>query len=142
MSHPQYATGAHSTSISFSGSAKTDVAQNATTLVTRKLQMNTLSARAAVTVATNSLTVTPKWEVSDDQSTYYAVKNPSNAAWTVLATGNGTGATTNHVLTAPSAVYGWRFCRVALTPAAATGTSADVATVTYNYVQRSGFEYL
>lgn len=93
-----------------------------------KLKM--LSALVSVTAATSTLTVTAKWQVSLDASTWIDVANgPQNAASVVFAT--GTSAIVTKTIDAPGGVYAWPFSRVALVTGVATGAAGDLYSVGY-----------
>jgi hypothetical protein len=92
----------------------------------------TLSALVSATAATATLTVTFKWQVSNDKSTWYDLMNGSqNAASVVFAT--GTAAIKTAVLPAPDAIFGWKYARVALVTGVATGASGDLYSMGYAY---------
>lgn len=99
-------------------------------------KVEALSALVTVDAETNTMTVTPKWEVSNDDSTYVTAANANNAANVVLATGTaGADASVSRVISAPDTVYGWRFARMSLLVGVATGTSSDSYSIAYNYRQ-------
>ena len=106
------------------------------------VERGTLSAKVVALVTTNLLTLTAKWQVSDNGSTYVdcaaAPNNPANVAF---ATGTGAPVTTSINLPAPAGVYGVRYARLVLTSGAAAGGGAgvDEATIGYNWTQPSGF---
>lgn len=93
-----------------------------------KLKM--LSSQVSVTAATATLTVTAKWQVSLDATTWLDVANGSqNAASVVFAT--GTSAIVTKVIDAPAGVYAWPYARVALVTGVATGAAGDLYSVGY-----------
>lgn len=106
------------------------------------VERQTLSARVTALVTTSSLTLTAKWQVSDDGSTFIdcaaAPNNPANVAF---ATGTGVGVTTKINVPAPAGVYGVRYARLVLTSGVGVGggSGVDEATVGYNWTQPSGF---
>ena len=98
-----------------------------------------LSALLKLTAATNTLTMAAKWQVSNDNSTWYDVANePQNPAAVVITT--GTAAEVDKVMPAPDAIYGWQYARIAIVTGVATGASGDLYTIAYNYRQLSGAE--
>jgi hypothetical protein len=98
----------------------------------------TLSALVVARVTTNLLTITGKWQVTAGGAspTWYDVGVAQNAANVAIATGTGTIATTNKVISAPEAGFGWLFARFVLTSGAAAGGGADVDDVAISYSYR------
>lgn len=100
------------------------------------IEPGTLSALVVANITASSLTMTGKWQVSADGSTWYNCANaPQNPAAVTILTGTGTIATTSVVVPAPDAVYGWSKARFALTTAGASGGGAgiDEVAISYNY---------
>jgi hypothetical protein len=93
-----------------------------------------LSALCVLLAETNTLTLTVKWQVSNDNSTWYdCAFSIGNAAATVVGTGTaGADTAVTKVFEAPQAVYGFRYARVAFVVGVATGASADTYTYGYN----------
>jgi hypothetical protein len=95
-----------------------------------------LSALVVANITANTMTVSGKWQVSADGSTWYNCANaPQNAAAVAIATGTGSLVTTSLVVPAPDSVYGWSKARFVLTTGAAAGGGAgiDEAAISYNY---------
>lgn len=94
-----------------------------------------LSALVTVDAETSTLTMTAQWQVSNDGSTWVDVANGSqNAAGVALATGTaGADAAVTKAICAPDGIYGWKKARIALVTGGATGTTADVYTLSYCY---------
>ncbi len=112
------------------------VTKTGTTVAMNDVEDGTLSAYISVVVGTDTLTWTPGWKVSQDDSTFLTLKNETNTA--VTATSGATGTTTL-VLSAPAGVYGWPFARAELLSggtAAATGTG-DTWDIRYTYRYRT-----
>lgn len=115
---------------------------NGARVVMNGVERGTLSAKVVALVTTNLLTLTAKWQVSDDGATYIdcaaAPNNPANIAF---ATGTGAPVTTSINLPAPAGVYGVRYSRLVLTSGvgAGGGVGVDEATIGYNWTQPSGF---
>jgi hypothetical protein len=99
------------------------------------VQQGTLSARCTIRLTTNTITVTGKWQVSQDGSTWYDVTGANNAANVVLATGTGSLVTTNIVVSAHDACYGFNKARYVLTSGVASGGGAgvDEAAISHSY---------
>lgn len=95
-----------------------------------------LSALVVVDAETDSITVTPKWQVSNDNSTYDDVMpdQTTSSAGAVIATGTSSAdATVRKVVTAPRAVYGFKYARLALAVGVTDGITLDTYAVGYNY---------
>jgi hypothetical protein len=97
-----------------------------------------LSALVVARITTNLLTITGKWQVSAGGAspTWYDVGVAQNAANVAIATGTGSIVTTNKVISAPEACYGWLYARFVLTSGAAVGGGADVDDVAISYSYR------
>jgi hypothetical protein len=105
------------------------------TVNTQRVALGSLTALISATASTSSLAITANWQVSDDASTWYDCATMNAAANVALVTGNGTGATVNRVLDAPS-TFGWKYTRVKCTNSGANGDGAnDGVTVSYRYIK-------
>lgn len=91
----------------------------------------TLSAYLSVAIVTASFTLTPKWLVSKDNSTWLDCKDENNTATTAIT------ATATKVLTAPAATNGWPYCAFALVTGGATGSTGDTYDIRYCYRYRA-----
>lgn len=96
-----------------------------------------LSAIVTVDAETTNLTLTAKWQGSNDASTWYDFANATaNTAGTALATGTaGADAAVTKVIPAPVAIEGWRYSRLSIVVGAATGTTNDTYSIAYSYNQ-------
>lgn len=104
------------------------------TMVMQNVASGTLSATVMMEAETNTITMTPQWQVSNDASTWLNVFSFSNTAYTAYGTGTaGDDAALTRVLSAPDAVYGFRYARVGILNGVATGASADAYSIAYNY---------
>lgn len=93
-------------------------------------RLKAVSARVAVTAATSTITLTAKWQVSLDNSTWFDVANGSqNAAGVVLAT--GTSAIVTKVIPAPECIYAYTFARIAVVVGVTTGAAGDLYAISY-----------
>lgn len=102
----------------------------------RNCDIGSLSSLVTATLTSGTLTVTAKWQVSDDATTWYDCSPLNNAANVTLATGTGTAVATNKMLEAPQGCYSWNFARVQLVTGAATADgAADAGTVSYRYLK-------
>lgn len=105
---------------------------------------NTLTAYLDVVAKTNTMTLSAKWQVSHDNSTWVDVEmDTANAIANsdvarVLATGTGSAVETKTVSPAPKAVYGWRWARVCVVVGVAdSGDASDAWAYNYNYVREA-----
>lgn len=108
---------------------------NGNTFDTRLAARDSLSAHILYNILTNTITFTAQWQVSDDGSVWVPCK-PSNAAADVIfATGNAGQVTARLCLVAPSAVYGFRYCRLIITTGVGVGQGAakDDALISYSF---------
>jgi hypothetical protein len=113
----------------FSGAAPQTVA-GATIAVRDKINLSALIyAKATV----NTLTLTAKWQVSLDGSTWRDVYGPNRATNVVIVTGTGSAVTDTIVVQAPEAVYGYPSVRCIVVSGVGSGSGAgsDEASITY-----------
>lgn len=104
------------------------------TLLMSKVVAGSLSATCVFEAETNTLTLTPVWQVSNDGSTFLDVYPENDAAYVAMATGtSGDDAAVTRVISAPAGVYGWRYARCNARVGVTTGTANDLATISYNY---------
>lgn len=98
-------------------------------------KVRNLSALVTVDAETTGLTLTAKWQVSNDGTTWVDVANgPQNAAGVALATGTASAdASVSRMIPAPDSVYGWRKARIALVTGGASGTTSDTYALGYCY---------
>ena len=102
---------------------------------TNRVALGSLSGLVAATASTSTLTIAANWQVSTDNSTYYDVVPPNNAANVVLITGNGTGATTSKVVPCQE-LFGWKYARLkAYTGVATADAAVDGVTFTVKYIK-------
>jgi len=108
------------------------------TLLMSRVALGSLSATVTVDAETDTITLTPVWQVSNDASTWIDAR-PSNAAANVaLATGTSSpDAAVTAVVSAPAAAYGFRYARCNVRVGVTTGTANDTATIAYNYASAS-----
>lgn len=105
------------------------------TVDTTRVARGSLSALVTVKAETDTLTITAKWQVSNDGSTWVDVALPNNAANVALATGTSAAdAAVTRAIMAPDAVYGWHYTRVAIVNGVATGASTDTYSMSYCYL--------
>ena len=96
---------------------------------------NTLYAKVYAKATTSTLTLTGKWQVSQDGSTWIDVVPFNNAASVILVTGTGSAVTATKAFDAPSAAHGAKYVRFALVSGVGVGAglSVDEVSVTYGY---------
>lgn len=102
-----------------------------------------LSAVVVVDAETDSITLTPQWEASNDKSTWLIVTSgPENAAATAIATGtSGSDAAVTRVIPAPVGIDGYQYARLSLVVGATDGNTADTYEIGYSYRRLTGAEY-
>lgn len=99
------------------------------TLVMHGVMKGTLSARFQVDAETDTIEISGLWQVSRDGSTWREV-----ASALLLATGTaGADAAVELVISAPDAVYGYRYARAAVRNAVAAGSTNDTYQIDYSY---------
>lgn len=105
-----------------SGAAPQTVTGN--TVIMNKVETGSLSATVYTLATTNTLTLTAKWQVSDDGST-----------WVAQVTGTGSAVSATRVIPAPDSVYGKRRARCVVVSGTGSGGGAgqDEANISYNY---------
>lgn len=125
--------GAQLTSGNFDGQAAGTVAAGSAVFI-GKIMHGSLSALVNVDAETNTLTMTAKWQVSNDNSTWVDIVAPNNAANVALATGTGSAdAAVTKAISAPDAAYGWQYARLAIVSGVATGAATDTYSMSYCY---------
>jgi hypothetical protein len=127
--------------LSSTGTFNTITAGNSVAMSTVNMtgvQFGTLSAECTTLGETNTITLTPKWQVSrDGGSTWLDVApNPVNGAYTIQSTGTAGGdVAVTKVIQAPDAVYGFPLARLAVTVGVVTGGASDTYTTAYSWVK-------
>ncbi len=96
-------------------------------------KLDRLAAKLIVLAETDTLTISAKWQGSNDAATWIDILHePQNPAAVVLATGTaGADTAVTKVLPAPPAIYSCAFARVALIVGVATGAVGDTYTFSY-----------
>jgi hypothetical protein len=112
-----------------------------TAIATAMWQPGTLSCLFTVDAETNTITLTGKFQVSNDNSTWYDLagdaQNPANVA---LATGTaGADTAVDRVLPVPMAAHGFKYIRAAVVNGVATGAAVDTYAFTFYGRKFSGF---
>lgn len=112
-----------------------------TALATAGIEMGSLSCLFTLLAETNTITLTGKFQVSNDNSTWYNLagdaQNPANV---LLCTGTaGADTATSVVLPVPPSALGWKYVRPAVVNGVATGASGDTYAMTFYFRKFSGF---
>lgn len=112
-----------------------------TALGTNGIELGTLSCLFVLDAETDTLTLTGKFQVSDDNSTWYDLagdaQNPANV---LMATGTGgADAAVSRVLPVPTQALGWKYVRAAVVNLVATGAAADTYAMTFHFRYVNGF---
>ena len=112
-----------------------------TAVPTASAQPGTMSCLFTLLAETNTLTLTGKFQVSDDNSTWYDLagdaQNPANV---LIATGTaGADTAVTRVLPVPPAAVGWRYVRAAIVNGVATGATGDTYVLSFRYRRNVGF---
>lgn len=96
-----------------------------------------VSALITALAETNTLTLSAKWQGSNDGSTWLDLAHsPQNPAAVALATGtSGTDTAVTTVVPAPASAYGYKFARCSLVVGVTTGTTNDTYSIGYSYRQ-------
>ncbi len=98
-----------------------------------RAKTGTLSATVGLNADTATITLTPRWEVSADGTSWTLATVANNAAYVVQADQAGV-ATAVHAMAAPDSVYSQRFARVSVLLGNAGGGAADGAVVGHNFI--------
>ena len=112
-----------------------------TALGTAGIEPGTLSCLVVVDAETDTITLTAKFQVSNDNSTWYDIagdaQNPANV---LLATGtSGADTPVSRVLPVPTQALGWKYVRPALVNLVATGGATDTYAFTFQFRYITGF---
>lgn len=112
-----------------------------TAISTSDFQPGSVSCLFTVLAETNTITLTGKFQVSDDNSTWYNLagdaQNPANV---LIATGTaGADTAVSVVLPVPSSAIGWKWIRAAVVNLVATGAAGDTYSFLFRYRRLSGF---
>lgn len=112
-----------------------------TAIPTANIELGTLCCLFTLLAETNTLTLTGKFQVSDDNSTWYDLagdaQNPANVAISTGTAGADTAVT--RVLPVPPSALSWRYVRAAIVNGVATGASGDTYAFSFRCRRFSGF---
>lgn len=112
-----------------------------TTVMPTQWAAGSVSCLFNVLAETNTLTITGKFQVSHDNSTWYDLagdaQNPANVT---MATGTaGADTATTRVLPVPPSATAWEYLRAAVVVGGTTGAAADTYAMTFQYEPLGGF---
>lgn len=112
-----------------------------TAISTQNVEVGSLCCLFTLLAETNTLTLTGKFQVSDDNSTWYDLagdaQNPANV---VLATGAaGADTAVTRVLPVPPSAMSWKWIRAAVVNGVATGAAGDTYAFSFRCRRVSGF---
>ncbi len=112
-----------------------------TAIPTSNIEPGSMSCLFTLLAETNTLTLTGKFQVSDDNSTWYDLagdaQNPANV---LIATGTaGADTAVTRVLPVPVPAYAWKYIRAAIVNGVATGAAGDTYALSFRCVRYSGF---
>ncbi len=100
----------------------------------------TLCCEIALDGETNTITLTPKWQVSRDGGSTWidCAPDPNNGTYAAQVTGTaGADATVTKVIPAPDGVYGYPLARVGVLVGVTTGTANDTYAASYSWMKAS-----
>ena len=107
------------------------------TLMLNDVLAGSLQANLQLHVKKSSVTLTPKWQVSDDGATWEDFKMTNNPANVVAITGTGTSQTVSLAVEAPTSLASHKYARMSLVAGgASTAPTTDDYVISYNYVER------
>lgn len=118
-----------------SGAAPQTGAGNTLSMVAARVAIGTLSATVTATAATSTLTITGKWQVSRNGSSWSDCFPQNNAAQVTITT--GTASEVTRVVEAPDGVYGFPFARYVITTGVASAGAGDQYAIAYNFRQEA-----
>lgn len=103
------------------------------------VQPGTLTALVLASAKTSTTTITGKWQVSDDASTFYDFTPMNNAANVTLTTGTGSAVAATKVFAAPDGISSWKYGRFAIVTGVSTADGTDDGgTISYRYLADMG----
>lgn len=116
-----------------SGAAPQTGAGNTLSAVAMRVALGSLSALVYAQATTNTLTITGKWQVSQNGSTWRDCFTSNNAAQVIIVTGTGSAVASTRAVEAPACAYGFPFIRYVVVTGAATAAAGDEFNIGYNY---------
>lgn len=100
----------------------------------------TLCVEVTAKATTNTLTISAKWQVSDDGSTWVDAYGPNRPANVAIVTGTGSAVTDTVRIAAPDSVYAANYVRAVAYSGVGVGGGAgvDEASLKYHYIAERG----
>jgi len=102
-------------------------------------KVSALSAKLDLTAATATITLTAKWQGSNDKSTWIDIAHGSNNPAGVAIT-TGTSAIVSKAVPLPANSESFAYVRIAVVVGVVTGAAGDLYAIGYNYRQLTGAE--
>ncbi len=121
----------------FTGAAPQEVDAAKLSIVGNNIDIDSLSAVVYTKATTNTLTLTVKWQVSKDGTTWRDCYGSNNATLVAQVTGTGSAVLATRSISAPGAVYGMLYARVAVVSGVGVGGGAGVDECSVEYAWRS-----
>lgn len=129
----RYRTGQKALAATATGAVAAGTAKAGNTLPCDGIDLRTVAADVSMVVQTSSLTLTPSWQVSDDNSTWKDLFAQNSAANVATAAGTGSPVTTARTIAFPGTAA--RYVRAIVTTAGATaGATVDTYAISYRYL--------
>ena len=121
--------------LGFTGAAPQSV--TAGSVLMGSVAVGTLSANVYVLATTNTLTLTGKWQTSQDGSTWIDHIASTGAEPSALVTGTGSAVTKTRAISAHPSIYAYPYARFTIVSGVGSGggLGVDEASISYNYVQ-------
>ncbi len=112
----------------------TTLGQAGPVIETRLVQPGQMICLLSVEPETASITAAPRWQVSDDNSTWKQLTDPTGDLGSGWGTGTtGDDAAVERAIPCPLAAWGSRWVRPAIQVGGATGGTADLYSFTLKY---------
>ena len=117
------------------GAAPQTVTGNTISIVGSNIEPGTLSATVYAKATVSTLTLTAKWQVSNDGVTFRDAYAGNKAANVAIATGTGSAVSDTVDLAAPAGAYGHLYARVIVVSGVGVGAglASDEASISYNW---------
>lgn len=118
-----------------SATSANGTARNGTAVQLNTVHPGTLTVLCVGSITTSSVTASYKWQVSQDNSTFYDLKPMNNASGVATSAGTGSPVAHSFVLDCPQSVVGWKWIRPVATLTGAATDTADVTACTVYWMQ-------
>ena len=121
----------------FTGAAPQEVDGSKLSIIGLNIDVASLSATVYTKATTSTLTLTAKWQVSKDGSTWVDCYAMNNAALVAQVTGTGSAVSATRNLEAPRSVSGMLYARVAVVSGVGVGGGAGTDECSIEYAYRT-----